>query len=112
LDKKFILGIIVLTITIGFCFPQNTVASTQSEESCKDEGGRISNFGQAYELEYLDYCLDLSPEICNEIKGVWKDCIPPVCNDLSKPCPTVLCIGYDVCQLYEQKDSFIAFSRI
>jgi hypothetical protein len=106
MNKKTIFGITAGMAFIVIFFPQIANASIQNEELCKDNGGTINNSGKAYELENLDYCLDLNPETCSEINGVWEDCIPPDCSDLSKPCPTVLCIEYDVCKLSEKENSF------
>ncbi len=77
--------------------------STQNENLCRQHGGEIKNFGEAYNYEYLDNCLNLNSDLCNEINGSWKECIPPDCSDLSKPCPTVTCLGYDVCLLKDEK---------
>lgn len=77
-------------------------SSKKNEDICKLNDGTVTNVGQAFEKNYLDYCMDLDPKICEEINGNWQECVPPGC-DPSGICIMVECIVHDACVLYDEK---------
>ena len=102
----FILFTLIIISTIILCteFFTDANASSQNEEICIQNGGNLKNFGNAMG-EYLDYCMDLNPNSCDEINGTWRNCVGSNCPDISRPCTSVQCIAYDVCVLYDE-DAF------